>query len=210
MQEQRPITLYILAIVLVEALVVLIVATPSFIAESKKSEREGLVWLLGDVGANDAARFSKKYFKAHFLDTDIRDLSYDVFIPTQNKKERANLENFVPTFFEAAKRRFDGWWMMIEGAYTRVYTIVQIILIFMIAIIGAVVDGISRRGAAIAKKEHSVPVYYHAAKRAFLLLALLPIFILLWPVSVHPVVWLTWGLCIPAALWVSFRNVQEL
>ena len=210
MHEHRPITFYILAIVFVEALIVLLVATPKFVAESRVKERQGLTELLSPSGAHEAGSFAKRTFKAHFVDTGIRDKSYEVFIPSQEKKEKANLQHFVPSFFDGAKRRFDGWWMMIEGAYSRVYTIGFVAWMYLMVIVGCIVDSIIKRAVSIDEKAHSVPVYYHAAKRAFLLLVLLPFFILLWPVSVHPNVWLAWGFCVPAALWVSFRNVQEL
>lgn len=84
------------------------------------------------------------------------------------------------------------------------------ILVSVPFIIPALISGLIGRRIAIEENDVATPVFFHGAKKALVVLLVMPLFILFLPFQVNTVVWWSWCFSLPIAIYVTSKNVQEL
>lgn len=209
--DQGGINWWIVGILFVEVVLLFSLATPGHAERSRAIEERGAIVVFGETQAMRAARFAERNFTRHLVETNVIERSHDILIPKPEARERAGrVGEITPGLFVWVKQRIDGFWKMVYGIYHRVALMGFALLICIPVIWVALIDGLVGRKINIYTDNVSTPVYFHGAKAAFGVVMTLPLFLLLLPMGLSPMVWYGWLLILPVVIWISSRNVQEL
>jgi hypothetical protein len=76
--------------------------------------------------------------------------------------------------------------------------------------LAALVDALVIRKIEILNFKTANSVFYHGAKRGLIWLLLLPIFMVISPITITAPFLVTWAAVFPVVVWVGAKNVQEM
>lgn len=209
--EQGGINWWVVGILFAEVVLLFVLATPDNANTARAAEERGALIVFGEQKAQRARDFAQRNFGRQLVDTRVVDRSHDILIPTPESRERAGrVGEMTPALFVWVKERLDGFWSMVYGVYHRLALMGFALMVCIPVIWTALIDGLVGRKIGIYTDNVATPVYYHGAKKAFGVVITLPLFLLLLPIGLSPMVWYAWLLLLPCVIWVSSRNVQEL
>lgn len=201
----------IFIVILLELLTMFMLASPESALKIREAEHRSTAAMLTDERARRAANFANKHFNAHFVETGIVRNVQAALVPTDEQRARATgLENFVPKLFAWVGDRLQGFWSMLYSAYHRLYVMGFMMVFAAPLVIPALGDAVGERRISIELHDVATPVFFHGAKKVLIVMVLMPLFVLFLPFTVKPAIWFLWLLLLPAAIWVTAKNVQEL
>ncbi|TVS17376.1 MAG: DUF4400 domain-containing protein [Gammaproteobacteria bacterium] len=201
----------VLGLLFLEVVLLFALATPEHARNARASEARAAISVFGEDRAERALHFASTNFHRHIVEKNIEERSYQIFVPTDENRERAGrVGEMTPWLFVWVRDRLEGFWAMVLGIYHRAALLGFAMMIAVPVIWVSLVDGLVERKIRIFTDGVSTPVFYHGAKGVFSILLLAPLFILALPFSVSPSIWYAWLLILPIVIWVSSRNVQEL
>ncbi|MDT0618569.1 MAG: DUF4400 domain-containing protein [Salinisphaeraceae bacterium] len=205
----KTLTMWLL-LVLCEVLVVAAFFSPDSVVENLRREQRMTRASFGDVTEQHVRQAADGWFTSAFHDTGIVRHSFQLFIPTQEAREKSTgLEDLGSEAFPWFRRRMETVWNGIYQSLYRFSVLLEVLPFMLPLIIPAIVDGFMTREVKKRTYGYASPIRYYASMHAVAaLIVAIPAY-LVFPLPVPPLFVPLWAVSVAIILAVMTSNIQK-
>jgi hypothetical protein len=174
------------------------------------SEQAGIVSLLGVETAVQIKERADGMYRAAFMDSGLRDATYELLIPNQTEKDRSqSIAEMGRSGFGWAKDRLDVFWTTIYQVMIRLAVMVLWAPFLLIALVPASLDGLLMRAKKRYNMGYASPLKQRVSTLVIIATLYISLLALFAPISMPPLFVPVLGTFIALASGLLLANVQR-
>lgn len=150
-------------------------------------------------------------YKKAFVDTGIQEKSFQIFIPTEDQKDKSGaLRNLGAPLFKWIDEKLKMYWNLVYFGMLRFNYLLFFFPIFAPFIIAAAFDGFYTRRIKLITFQLTSATRYGYAIHAIIFLTFVPLFFFLYPFSINPFFVPIWFLTLGLAIRLLASNLHKI
>lgn len=174
-------------------------------------ERAMVYQTFGMSGAVEVIDRAHGIYNDLFVGSGALKSTYEAYIPTEESKRKdPSTANIGKGLFEYFQQRLNGLWTLVYAMTQRIVVALLWVPLFLPFIGACIYDGWSLRKVKMLSFEQLSPARFGGAQHAMLASCIWPIFYLLWPAPVYPMLVPLWLIVGGLALRMMACNLQRV
>lgn len=196
-----------------EFLFIITLINPSYVKGEFRQEIKSVVHWFGKTKTEDMYRQSQKNYKSLFVESGVKQASYDWLLPKSNQELGIRNEGIKELgnakIWKFIKNRLDAFWNMVKSSLFRFEVLLICFMHSIPLLVPAAIDGLMQREVTKRGSENASINFYTQSKNVLFTALILPPILLIWPMAISPIYVGWWALILVVSIWLTAANTQH-